>query len=540
MTYSSEVLADSPLFYWRLNESGTTLLAATSSTNYGSEPPGNAFDGSATTYWTTNGVSSGWLRAQLASAVVETQYKITRRDDLPNRNPKTWTFEGSNDGTTWTVLDTQTNITWPTAGEVKTFTFANSTAYSYYRLNISANNGDTYLSVAELALSKLVPTAADTSGNGRPGIYYSAPTLGVAGLLTGDSDKAASFASGSRIEVANGTWMPSGAFSVEAIIKPTGVTGTQEIVARQSSSGGDWMFRLDGNQLKLWFNAGGFSAITASTTIVAGTAYHVVATWDGTTRKIYVGGTEVATGTATAPATSALPIAVAANAGNYANEYFGGVIDEVAVYGSALSAARVSAHYSAATTAPGTAAAGTASLSLSASGGTGATSGGNASLSLSASGGTSAAAGGSASLTLSASGSLTPPSPADGAAALSLSASGGASGSPGGTASLNLIATGTAIAVLAASGSATLTLTASGSAVMSAGGTAVLTLTAGGVALALDATDTSTALDGLDRLRTADVIFPVAVAAPPASVSALHYDKAVPYPVPVMVGGRPT
>lgn len=539
MTYSSEVLADSPLFYWRLNESGTTLLAATSSTNYGSEPPGNAFDGSATTYWTTDGVSSGWLRAQLASAVVETQYKITRRDDLPNRNPKTWTFEGSNDGSTWTVLDTQTNITWPTSGETKTFTFANSTAYSYYRLNISANNGDTYLSVAELALSKLVPRAADTSGNGRPGIYYSAPTLGVAGLLTGDSDKAASFASGSRVEIASASWMPTGAFSLEAIIKPTGVSGTQEIIARQSSSGGDWMFRLDGNQLKLWFNAGGFSAITASTTIVAGTAYHVVATWDGTTRKIYVGGTEVATGTATAPATSALPIAVAANAGNYANEYFGGVIDEVAVYGAALSPTRISAHYAAATNA-GTAASGTATLSLSASGGTSATSGASASLSLSASGGTSAAAGGSASLTLSASGSLTPPSPADGAASLSLSASGGASGSPGGTASLNLIATGTALAVLAASGSATLTLTASGSAVMSAGGTAVLTLTAGGVALALYDTDTSNALDGLDLLLTADVIFPVPIAAPPASVAALHYDKAVPYPVPVMVGGRPT
>ena len=52
-------------------------------------------------------------------------------------------------------------------------------------------------------------------------------------------------------------------------------------------------------------------------------------------------------------------------------------------------------------------------------------------------------------------------------------------------------------------------------------------------------TDTSNALDGLDLLLTATVIFPVPI--PPAPLgAAVHYDKAIPYPAPVMVDGRPT
>ena len=65
------------------------------------------------------------------------------------RAPKDWTFSGSNDGTTWNTLDTQTSETgWSGA---RYYQFANNTAYEYYKYNCTALNGGTdYLQIWEL------------------------------------------------------------------------------------------------------------------------------------------------------------------------------------------------------------------------------------------------------------------------------------------------------------------------------------------------------------------------------------------------------
>jgi hypothetical protein len=390
-------------------------------------------------------------------------------------------------------------------------------------------------------------TASDASGNGLDGTYNGSPTLGVTGALAGDSNTSVTLNGTSQSVTVpyNAAMTTSTALSIEAWIKTT-ASGYTNVLDRDVLGDRVWQFRLNSGKLEFVKVGGTGGIVTASATtplVNDGSWHHVAATYDGSNIRLYVDGALVKTQAASGNLGTATPrFAVGVNnsgSGGSAAGWFPGSVDEAAYYTTVLSDARISAHYTAATTAGPTAASGTASLSLTASGGAGATSGGSASLSLSASGGTSAPAGGSASLSLSASGAFTPPSPAAGAAALALTASGGASGSPGGSASLNLIATGTALAVLAASGSATLTLTASGSAVMSAGGTAVLTLTAGGVAVALYETDTSNALDGLDLLLTAQVIFAAPVATPPTPL-AERYDVAIPYPVPVMVDGRPT
>ena len=55
--------------------------------------------------------------------------------------PKTWTFQGSDDGAQWTELDSQSNVTNWTAA-YNEYHFANSTAYRHYRLRITANNNN--------------------------------------------------------------------------------------------------------------------------------------------------------------------------------------------------------------------------------------------------------------------------------------------------------------------------------------------------------------------------------------------------------------
>lgn len=76
--------------------------------------------------------------------------------------PTDWTFEGSNDGSTWTVLDTRADqLFFP--GEIKkVLVVGNSTAYAYYRYNISAWSGTPTLPQPPVTASDIVFPAAAT------------------------------------------------------------------------------------------------------------------------------------------------------------------------------------------------------------------------------------------------------------------------------------------------------------------------------------------------------------------------------------------
>ena len=79
----------------------------------------------------------------------------------------------------------------------------------------------------------------------------------------------------------------------------------------------------------------------------SGNTYHVVGTYDGTNLRIYVNG--ALEGTVARPGSvpdSSLGGALAGGGwGTLPSPAFAGRLDEVAIYGSALSGARVQAHY---------------------------------------------------------------------------------------------------------------------------------------------------------------------------------------------------
>jgi len=107
-------------------------------------------------WWAMNGTtqgwcgigSTGWLEYAFAAAFVATQYNVTSPGDGMATGPevKTWTFEGWN-GVSWTVLDTQ-SLTAHSGAVTQKYVLNNSTAYLAYRLNISANFGEAWISVA--------------------------------------------------------------------------------------------------------------------------------------------------------------------------------------------------------------------------------------------------------------------------------------------------------------------------------------------------------------------------------------------------------
>jgi hypothetical protein len=78
----------------------------------------------------------------------------------------------------------------------------------------------------------------------------------------------------------------------------------------------------------------------------AGTAHHLLGTYDGTIIKMYIDGALAATGVATGAITGYDGVNGLALGSAYDGKYAStGIIDEVAVYDKALSQARVSAHY---------------------------------------------------------------------------------------------------------------------------------------------------------------------------------------------------
>ena len=96
-----------------------------------------------------------WLQQRTATSAIVTQYSLTSANDAPERDPLSWTLEGSSTGAagSWTVLDTRTNQGFVNRQQTRVFT-ANTagTAYSYYRLNISANHGAGITQLAEWRL----------------------------------------------------------------------------------------------------------------------------------------------------------------------------------------------------------------------------------------------------------------------------------------------------------------------------------------------------------------------------------------------------
>ena len=95
-----------------------------------------------------SGQLTGWLRFDFGAGNTKIIRSYSMMGDnnpsyVATRSPKTWTFQGSDDASSWTTLDTQTNVTTWALNEVRTYAFANSTPYRYYRVNVTANHGAT-------------------------------------------------------------------------------------------------------------------------------------------------------------------------------------------------------------------------------------------------------------------------------------------------------------------------------------------------------------------------------------------------------------
>lgn len=169
--------------------SGTASASTEHSATYAAW---KAFDKDRATAWmSSNTAGEHTLTYQFGTAKVVAGYSIQSPSGTAtgalapayppgNWAPRRWAMEGSNDGSTWVLLDTRTGETGWSDSERRFYTFKNETAYSYFRLRISDRNDSNatwWVAIGEWSLQgsgadaqTITITASSTTGiNGGTG-----------------------------------------------------------------------------------------------------------------------------------------------------------------------------------------------------------------------------------------------------------------------------------------------------------------------------------------------------------------------------------
>lgn len=87
--------------------------------------------------------ATGWVQYQFPSSVVIDAYMLQAPNDNSQNDdmPWQWNIEASNNGSDWTILDTQDGQDTWASNEWRQFAFHNETAFSYYRLSFTQGGG---------------------------------------------------------------------------------------------------------------------------------------------------------------------------------------------------------------------------------------------------------------------------------------------------------------------------------------------------------------------------------------------------------------
>ena len=108
-----------------------------------------------------------WLQIQLPVSIIPSGYALTLQQGRINA-PGTWYVFGSTNGSTWTLLNTQSGIAYTSFIDQQASTFQISgatTAYNYYRIVCNIVSYNTSFALAEFAILRTSDFWADRRGN---------------------------------------------------------------------------------------------------------------------------------------------------------------------------------------------------------------------------------------------------------------------------------------------------------------------------------------------------------------------------------------
>ena len=207
------------------------------------------------------------------------------------------------------------------------------------------------------------PVAAVNEGSAGAvanGTYNGAGTLGAAGPQSPSEsgmpagNKCFRMAGGGYVETPYSAALNPSVFTVECWARATGGAGSfRAAVSGRNDTGsqtqGYIFYAASGNTWQFWTGSGGSGAWDPinGPAVTLNTWVHLAGTFDGTTKRFYVNGTQVGTGaSSTFNPNVARGLRIGAGQNEAAaNFLFQGDVDEVGIYSRALSAAEISARY---------------------------------------------------------------------------------------------------------------------------------------------------------------------------------------------------
>ncbi|MEV4738602.1 GH92 family glycosyl hydrolase [Streptomyces sp. NPDC049555] len=140
----------------------------------------NLVDGEPTTKWLVF-QPTAWLEFDLGEPVAAVRYALTSANDAPGRDPRAWTLAGSDDGRSWTTLDSRHDETFDKRLQTREFTVTDGSPrhpYRHYRVEITRNGGEALTQLAEVQL------ATDATGTPPPADMRTRPDRGPTGSPT--------------------------------------------------------------------------------------------------------------------------------------------------------------------------------------------------------------------------------------------------------------------------------------------------------------------------------------------------------------------
>ena len=118
------------------------------------------FDDDTNTKWQNNNTLPVWIQYDFGAGneKIIAKYRLYWAGSDNGLTPYSWEFLGSNDGTNWTTLDSQTGQTNWASGQWRDYAFSNTQAYRIYRLRITDNNkqGSTSVYLNEMEMQEEV------------------------------------------------------------------------------------------------------------------------------------------------------------------------------------------------------------------------------------------------------------------------------------------------------------------------------------------------------------------------------------------------
>lgn len=112
----------------------------------------NLIDGNQFSKYCINYENSFWTSYESARPVKLTGYSLTAANDSPDRDPKAWKLYGSNNNSTWTLIDMQEDQMFYDRYNTNYYECSSVEKYSYFKLDVFENAGEKNIQLADWQL----------------------------------------------------------------------------------------------------------------------------------------------------------------------------------------------------------------------------------------------------------------------------------------------------------------------------------------------------------------------------------------------------